>query len=58
MPCEGRPVSSLKIAPYAVYCEYIFDRHLRDAARDFSYRGEHATESWNFYGGIRISASF
>ena len=55
---EWRTVPFLKIAPYAAYCEYIFDRHLRDAARDFSYRGEHSTESWNFYGGIRIAASF
>jgi len=55
---EWRPISFLTIAPYAAYCEYIFDRHLRDAARDFTYRGEHATESWHFYGGIRVSASF
>ena len=55
---EWRPVPFLKIAPYAAYCEYVFDRHLRDATRDFSYKGEHSTESWNFYGGIRIAASF
>ena len=55
---EWRPVEFLTIAPYAAYCEYIFDRHLRDAARDFTYRGEHATESWHFYGGIRLAASF
>lgn len=55
---EWRPVAFLTMAPYVAYCDYVFDRHLRDAARDFSYRGEHATESWIFYGGIRISASF
>ena len=27
---EWRPVSFLTIAPYAAYCEYVFDRHLRD----------------------------
>lgn len=55
---EWRLLSWLKVMPYAAYSEYVFDRHLRDAARDFTYKGEHATESWHFYGGIRMAASF
>ncbi len=52
---EYKPLPWLAVVPYAAYYDYIFDRSLRHAARTYN---EKVNDSFNFIGGITISASF
>ena len=42
---------------YVAYSDYIFDRKMRDAARDYEATGKW-DESYNFVGGVSIAVAF
>lgn len=55
---EWKPYEHVVITPFAGIYEYLFDRRLRDAARWYSYGGEHKTESFNVVGGLTVAVEF
>jgi hypothetical protein len=52
---DYKPVSWLSVSPYVAYYDYLFDSTLRDASRGYC---ENWDKSWNFIGGITLTASF
>ena len=50
---------NVKIKAYVAYCDYWFDRHLREGARAYNGAwGGSNDRSWNFYGGIGVALEF
>ena len=49
----------VKVKAYIAYCDYWFDRKLRDGARAYNGAwGGSNDRSWNFYGGVGVALSF
>jgi hypothetical protein len=49
----------VKVKAYIAYCDYWFDRKLRDGARAYNGAwGGSNDHSWNFYGGVGVALSF
>ena len=49
----------LSLSGYIAYSEYLFDSKLRDGAREHNAAWGHGcNHSWNFYGGLAVTASF
>jgi len=47
------------VKAYIAYCDYWFDRKLRDGARAYNGAwGGSNDRSWNFYGGVGVALSF
>lgn len=48
---------NFSIGAYIGYSDFLFDEGVRDAARNYEATGDW-TESWNFIGGVALTASF
>jgi len=49
----------LSLTGYVAYSDYLFDSRLRDGAREHNAAWGHGcNHSWNFYGGLALSATF
>lgn len=48
---------NLSLSGYVGYSDFLFDRKIRDCARDYE-ATEKWDDSWNFIGGLAITASF
>ena len=49
----------LSLTGYIAYSDFYFDSHIRDGAREHNAAWGHScNHSWNFYGGLALTASF